>query len=137
MRTVGLLVVSLGIMGVAASGQQVTAPATQLSSTQAADAELRSAEAEMMSILEALRSTAAQKPAALIMLDAAQGAWAKYRDAQLAAEWPSPSQAEYGSVLSMCVATERTRLTKLRTAELRATLMKADEPDVCSPAWPD
>jgi len=102
-----------------------------------ADHSLRTAEQQMATVFNQLRTRASANPAALALLDKAQLAWAAYRDAQLDVMWPSPDkQANYGTVFPMCFSQARAELTNRRTAELKLMLTR-DEGDVCGNAYPD
>ncbi len=106
---------------------------TQGDLDQAAYQRCRQAEAEMERVVESLLAKAKGRPEAAARLAKAQHAWIAYRDAQLLVEWPSSPSAT-GSVLPMCQATERERLTRSRTADLR-TLLERSEGEVCWGRW--
>lgn len=106
---------------------------TQADLNQAADQRCRQAEAEMESVVESLLAKAKGRPEAAARLARAQQAWIAYRDAQLVVKWPSSPSAR-GSVVPMCRAMERERLTRSRIADLR-TLLERTEGDVCRGRW--
>jgi uncharacterized protein YecT (DUF1311 family) len=90
----------------------------------------------MASLLSSLATKASGHSDARTKLNRAQAAWVSYRDAHIAALWPSKDpQRTYGSVHPMCLAMERTKLTTQRVAELRL-MLKAEEGEVCFGAWP-
>jgi len=110
---------------------------TQLDMNQAAFRELEAAEAEMNTELEHLfkLAHAAGELGSAAKLEQAQAAWLAYREAHVRALWPSEEPGAYGSVHSMCVAHELTRLTLARLAELRS-MTDWVEGDVGACRWP-
>jgi uncharacterized protein YecT (DUF1311 family) len=118
-------------------GHSASAAQTQAELNATAYGDLRTAEGDMASVLASLRMKGDGHPDALARLDRAQAAWVAYRDAHLAAVWPSKTpQASYGSVHPMCISLELKELTKQRTAELRK-MLKVEEGEVCFGAWPE
>ena len=65
---------------------------------------------------------------------AAQRSWIVFRDAQIAARYPSP--ADYGSVLPMCESGEYEQLTRDRIKQLNAWVAGTEEGDVCAGSYP-
>lgn len=120
----------------AATSTDVGNAQSQLDMNQAAGRELKAAEAEMNAALERLFTLATGKPRSVAKLKQAQAAWLAYRDAHVRAFWPSDEPGAYGSVYPMCVANELTRLTRARSAQLRAMTDRADG-DVCACQWPN
>jgi len=112
-------------------------PQTQSDLNTEAAQELRTAEAEMNSLLENLTRKAGNNRDALAKLNRAQSAWVAYREAHLAAMWPSATpQADYGSVHPMCVLHTRTALTKVRIEELKS-MLTVEEGEVCLGKFPN
>ncbi|HEX4822820.1 MAG TPA: lysozyme inhibitor LprI family protein [Candidatus Polarisedimenticolaceae bacterium] len=134
-RILGRLVVTAAVLG-AASVRDVPYSLTQVGLHEAADKDLKAAEAQLTSLLKALEAKGSGKADSLTKLRSAQDAWVKYRDAQLLAEWPHPDRGEYGSVYPMCFLTERTRLTKARIVEVRS-MLSPKEGEACASQWPD
>src|SRR5262245_38900656 len=100
---VGVLVIAIG------QSPAERPPTTQFDLNVAANEELKAAEHQMQAALGRLRARVPAQSDARVLLDKAQEAWVVYRDAQLAAMWPSPNkQAEYGTVYPMCVSKIRT-----------------------------
>lgn len=60
-----------------------------------------------------------------------QKSWEAYRDAQLAALYPSADNSEYGSAYPMCLATLKKALTEGRIRDLEG-LRNSREGDVCT-----
>jgi len=117
-------------------GRQVPYEGTQQGMNEAADQRLKTAEAEMSKVLDSLLKEAIGKPGSVAKLNKAQSAWSAYRDAQIAAMWPSDDPDLYGSVHPMCVASLKTRLTEARSAELREMLTFIDG-ESCNSHWPE
>ena len=110
---------------------------TQTEANDDANQQLRTAEAEMATVLSSLTMKASGHPDALAKLNRAQAAWEAYRDAQIDSLWPSRTPLpSYGSVHPRCVAMERTKLTTQRIAELRL-MLKVEDGEVCFGAWPE
>jgi uncharacterized protein YecT (DUF1311 family) len=111
--------------------------ASQMEMNQRAAGELKSAEKAMDSVYQQIRKQNADDKVFLDRLDAAQSAWAAFRDAELEAIFPShPKQAEYGSVYPMCYATWKRKLTIERTRQLKLWVVGVKEGDVCAGSLP-
>jgi uncharacterized protein YecT (DUF1311 family) len=67
---------------------------------------------------------------------AAERAWIAFRNAELAAMWPTASgenpNLKYGSVHPFCYLLAYTEMTAKRTSELRDRMTQHPEGDVCS-----
>lgn len=63
-------------------------------------------------------------------LKAAQGAWLKYRDAEMQAKYPN--DRIYGSIQPVCTASFKKQLTEERIAHLQTWLRGMEEGDVCA-----
>jgi uncharacterized protein YecT (DUF1311 family) len=106
--------------------------ATQAEINDCAASEARQAETEMNDVLNGRLQQVAGDAVALKKLEAAQAAWLAYRDAELAARFPSDQpQSEYGSVFPTCWQLARARLFQDRTRALRVS---SAEGDVCAAA---
>lgn len=68
-------------------------------------------------------------------LKTAQRAWLAFRDAELAARFPSSDKSNYGSIYPMCADGELEAMTRKRTEELRAWLKGTQEGDVCAGSY--
>jgi len=90
----------------------------------------------MARAFDGLRAKTKGNEAADELLRAAQSAWERYRDAQVAALWPFPEQGSYGSVLPMCIAEVKAQLTQARTRELHR-MESPQEGNVCGSRWPE
>ena len=101
----------------------------------AAGTELAKAEAELESVLREIHDLYADEPRFLEKLDAAQEAWATFRDAELEALFPPTEHGEardaYGSVFPMCWATHEANLIRERSRHLRTWIEGIEEGDVC------
>lgn len=96
-------------------------------STQSTDAELNRIYAKVLALN-------AQDTVFLERFKAAQRAWLVFRDAQIAARYPSPE--DYGSVLPMCQSGEYEQLTLDRIKQLKAWVDGVEEGDVCAGSYP-
>jgi len=106
---------------------------TQAELNRCASAEAKQAETEMNETLEALLKARAADAGALQKLDAAQAAWLAYRDAALAARFPSAQPAtDYGSSFPTCFSLEQARLFQQRTRALRESTAQGGEQDSCT-----
>lgn len=108
---------------------------SQTKMNQNAAAELRTTDAEMLSLCQKIVERFTKGPEANPMFvkkfEKAQSAWITYRDAHLDAIFPSIKPNEYGSVQPMCVATIKTDLTRSRIVQLRQWSDGIEEGDVC------
>ncbi len=129
---------AIGMIVVVAMAQVATsAGQTQGDMNASAALELQGAELEMADLVAELVDQAEGRPATIAKLEQAQAAWEAFRDAHIAAFWPTEEpRVSYGSVHPLCVTLERTRLTQARTAELRS-MLNGVEGDVCLSRWPD
>lgn len=96
----------------------------------AADA-ARSADDELNAVYRQVIACRANEPAFIGNLRNAQRLWIQFRDAELETRFPVPEGANervlYGSMYPMHWLSEKERLTKERTVQLRR-LMDADDP---------
>ena len=109
--------------------------ATQSELNGCAAADLLEADAELDRVYHRIRKAYAGDPEFLDELRAAQRAWVKLRDADLALKFPHATddpRAHYGSAFPMCEAAERARLTRERTAFLERWLVDVEQGDVCA-----
>jgi uncharacterized protein YecT (DUF1311 family) len=107
---------------------------TQAGINATAGVRLKTAEAEMGRVFDALMQQAKGKSEVIAKLRVAQAAWEAYRDAQINALWPLPDAATYGTAHPLCVALAKANLTEARTKELRA-MQSPEEGDVCAVSW--
>jgi len=82
-----------------------------------ADRALRSAEAEMATVLQNLTKKASAQPAALARLNRAQTAWVAYRDAHLEALWPSKHLCSRTAPCIRCVSRWNERTLQRNASE--------------------
>ena len=136
MKLTVLILLSIPLIASASQQRPIPRQETQLGMNEATGKELEAAETEMAKVLDSLMKKAAGKADAIANLNKSQSAWKAYRDAQVDTMWSFPVRTSYGSALPMCVATERTLLTKVRVAELRA-MLESVEGDVCNSQWPE
>jgi uncharacterized protein YecT (DUF1311 family) len=94
----------------------------------------KGADAELNRIYAKVLAANASDTAFLEKFKAAQRAWLVFRDAQIAARYPSP--ADYGSVLPMCESGEYEQLTRDRIKQLNAWIKGTEEGDVCAGSYP-
>lgn len=98
-----------------------------------ADSEYEEADAELNRLYRELLAVNKEDQLFLQRIEKAQKAWIAYRDAHVVSmypDYPKSSERFYGSVLPMCWAQTRTRLTKERVKILREMLQDR-EGDVC------
>jgi uncharacterized protein YecT (DUF1311 family) len=106
---------------------------TQADLNGCAVAEAKQAQTEMARALDALLKARAADAVAVQKLNAAQTAWLAYRDAELAARFPSAEPAtDYGSAFPTCFGLEQARLFQDRTRALGQLAARGSEPDACS-----
>lgn len=109
---------------------------TQLDLNAQAGAEFAAADAELNRVYQQIRSRYRGEQQFLNKLRDAQRAWIAFRDAELEAIYPPPAsgsmQQAYGSILPMCLAEQKARLTRERTAQLRRWLDGVEEGDPCA-----
>src|SRR5262245_16129559 len=77
------------------------------------------ADAEMNRVYPAALKRLEKDKKASDKLKAAQRAWLAFRDAEVAARFPTGASSENGSVYPMCTASALTELTEARTEQLR------------------
>lgn len=88
------------------------------------------ADAELNRVYQSLLSKNKSDENATRKLREAQRAWVAFRDAELEALYPAQDKpTEYGSSYPMCYAIVLTKMTKERTAQLRAMLQDKDPCD--------
>jgi len=93
----------------------------------------QAAEKELGEVYEAVLARYAQDRDLVAKLKRAQQAWTAYRDAELAALYPSTDKrAAYGSTYETCYCNERQQMIVRRTAELRQWLSGIEEGNVCA-----
>lgn len=107
---------------------------SQAGLNQCASNSATSADAELNRIYAKVLAANASDTAFLEKFKAAQRAWIVFRDAQIAARYPSP--ADYGSVLPMCESGEYEQLTRDRIKQLNAWITGTEEGDVCAGSYP-
>ncbi|WP_312238579.1 lysozyme inhibitor LprI family protein [Stenotrophomonas sp.] len=107
---------------------------SQAGLNQCAGITARSADAELNRVYAQVLAANAQDKAFLDKLKASQRAWVAFRDAQIAARYPSP--ADYGSVLPMCQSGEYEQLTRDRVEQLKVWVAGVEEGDVCAGSYP-
>ncbi len=94
----------------------------------------KTADAELNRVYAKVLAANADDKVFLEKFKAAQRAWVAFRDAQIAARYPSP--ADYGSVLPMCQSNEYEQLTRDRVKQLNAWVAGTEEGDVCAGSYP-
>lgn len=107
---------------------------SQAGLNQCASNSATSADAELNRIYAKVLAANASDTAFLEKFKAAQRAWIVFRDAQIAARYPSP--ADYGGVLPMCESGEYEQLTRDRIKQLNAWIAGTEEGDVCAGSYP-
>ncbi len=107
---------------------------SQAGLNQCASNSARSADAELNRVYAKVLAANASDTAFIAKFKAAQRAWVAFRDAQLAARYPSPT--DYGSVLPMCQNAEYEQLTRDRVKQLNQWIAGAEEGDVCAGSYP-
>jgi uncharacterized protein YecT (DUF1311 family) len=136
MKLIPLVLLAVVTSQPAVAREELPREITQAGMNEAAKKKLHSSEAEMNKLLSELVDRAGPEADAIAALRAAQQAWEAYREAQVAALWPSPDKQLYGSVQPMCAAYAREALTKERVQELRS-MLRREEGNVCGSQWPD
>lgn len=110
---------------------------SQLGMNECAALRAKEAEAEMADTLRQVRHRYANDARFLAALERAQSEWLRFRTAEMEALFPEPEkQIAYGSLYNMCAASQRQRLIRLRTAELRLWLDGEPETQGCSGTLP-
>lgn len=94
----------------------------------------KTADAELNRVYAKVLAANADDKVFLEKFKAVQRAWVAFRDAQIAARYPSP--ADYGSVLPMCQSNEYEQLTRDRVKQLNAWVAGTEEGDVCAGSYP-
>jgi uncharacterized protein YecT (DUF1311 family) len=107
---------------------------SQAGLNQCASNSAQRADAELNRIYAKVLALNAQDTVFLERFKAAQRAWLVFRDAQIAARYPSPD--DYGSVLPMCQSGEYEQLTLDRIKQLKAWVGGVEEGDVCAGSYP-
>lgn len=106
---------------------------TQAELNGCAVAEAKQAQTEMERALDALLKARAADAVAVQKLNAAQTAWLAYRDAELAARFPSAEPAtDYGSSFPTCFGLEQARLFQDRARALEQLTPQGGAQDSCS-----
>lgn len=109
---------------------------TQFDLNERAGAQLAEADSELNQVYQQIRNRYRGEQQFLNKLRDAQRAWIAFRDAEIEAIYPPPAsgsmQQAYGSMLPMCLAEQKARLTRERTAQLRRWLDGAEEGDPCA-----
>ncbi|MGY0505328.1 lysozyme inhibitor LprI family protein [Luteimonas sp. e5] len=102
--------------------------------------ELAAADRELNEVYAQVRRRHADDALFLDRLRTAQRRWIAFRDAEMEALFPTEADEDprirYGSVNPMCRLNEKARLTRERTAQLRAWLDGLPEGSVCSGSRP-
>ena len=110
---------------------------SQLGMNECAALRANEAEAEMAETLRQIRLRYAKDARFLEALERAQTEWLRFRTAEMEALFPEPEKhVAYGSMYNMCAASQRQRLIRLRTAELRLWLDGDPETQGCSGTLP-
>lgn len=106
---------------------------SQREMNECAGAELKAAEDALDRVYQRVRKQHADDKVFVGRLEAAQRAWAAFRDAELEAIFPKHGEPlEYGSVYPMCYAGWKTTLTTERTKQLRRWVDAVEEGNVCA-----
>ncbi len=96
---------------------------TQTTMNACASEEARRADAELNDIFQKLLSAAANQPASVKKIRAAERAWIAYRDAHISAMYPAKDKhATYGSMFPMEVDLLRAKLTQQQIGALKDLL---------------
>jgi len=135
MKRVLLAALLVFIPSVSWSEEPVRNEWTQSGMNESAEVDLKKAESKMADLLRRLHLKAKGYPEAIKKLEAAQKAWANYRDLQIQALWPNTEHMHYGSVHPMCVMNMKATLTEARNKELES-MLSTPEGDACLPFWP-
>ncbi|HZC23062.1 MAG TPA: lysozyme inhibitor LprI family protein [Candidatus Binatia bacterium] len=109
---------------------------TQADLNECASRDDASADEELKRTYQELLKRVASDPIATKKIEASQKAWITFREAQIAAVYPSEDKREYGSVFPMCVNLLRAELIQQRTKMLKEMMKKPVEGDVCADGWP-
>ena len=104
---------------------------TQNSMTAASCAQYQKAQQQLAQVYSQVRKMHAADTVFIARLEAAEQAWANFRDAEIKAVYPSQDASEYGSSQPMCQCSLLTQLTQQRILQLQAWL-KPSEGDVCA-----
>lgn len=109
---------------------------TQRDLTVCAARDMDAAEAQMSTLYAIVLDKVRNDPETLAKIRAAQQAWLAFREAHVAAVFPKAdtpdAQYEYGSSLTMCMASLAADLTGPRIAQLRDWADGIEEGDVCA-----
>jgi uncharacterized protein YecT (DUF1311 family) len=125
--TVAVLLIALLAVTTGASAQ------SQRDMERRACADYQAAEKELGDVYAAVLARYAQDREFVAKFKRAQQAWATYRDAELAALYPSKNkQAAYGSAYETCYCGEQREMTVRRTEALRQWLSGVEEGNVCA-----
>lgn len=105
---------------------------TQFDLNRCAAREFEQSDAELNRVYRRLLDENKEDKLFVQKLTEAERAWVAFRDAQLDALYPPVEnmQMNYGSVFPMCYGRAKAKLTRERTAQLRAMLDR-QEGDVC------
>ena len=105
---------------------------TQFDLNRCAAREFEQSDAELNRVYRRLLDENKEDKLFVQKLTEAERAWISFRDAQLDALYPPVEnmQMNYGSVFPMCYGRAKAKLTRERTAQLRAMLDR-QEGDVC------
>lgn len=105
---------------------------TQSAMNQCAAKELEQADAELNRVYRRLLDVNREDKLFVEKMTEAERAWIAFRDAQMDALYPPVEnpRADYGSVYPMCYGRAKAKLTRERTAQLRA-MLDVQEGDVC------
>ena len=109
---------------------------TQSEMNECAASEAKKADKRLNVTYRELLSKIKEDKVATDKIVSAQRAWIAFRDAELAAMWPTASgenpNLKYGSVHPFCYSLAYTEMTEKRTSELRDRITQHPEGDVCS-----
>ena len=133
LRALGLVVIVIALASVAAAqgkgNPDQTLPCWNKAQAQpelndCANQEFAAADKEMNDVYGKLVASMKDDPDSLASFKKAQRAWVAFRDAEVAALYPSGPDA--GSATPMCDSLEMAHLTRQRTAELKRILKGLD-----------
>jgi uncharacterized protein YecT (DUF1311 family) len=103
---------------------------TQAELNECGSSDAKKADDELDRTYRQLLKKVARDPVALQKIRAAQKAWVAFRDAQIAALYPSENKQQYGTVFPMCADLDLADLTRQRTKMLQE-MLNSVEGDVC------
>lgn len=105
---------------------------TQLEMNQSANADFIKADKELNATYQKILKEYKSDVKFIKNLKVCQKIWIQFRDAEMKTKYPETENGYYGSIFPMCWSMELTKLTKVRTKELRVWLTGIEEGDACS-----